>query len=178
MEAEADKAPLGADGALALLGPQLMDMSNVGVKLGGFFFPVPRTVGQVGRGHLARAFLENLAFALRANRDRLEAISGLTLDDFRLGGGFSRGSLFPQVLADVLNKPVKAPAFPHVSALGAAMAAAASCAYSSLEEACKAISPTFRTYEPRVVQAAEYQECYERWLKLAKAMDDLGQEVL
>ncbi|MBI4297330.1 MAG: hypothetical protein HY676_02225 [Chloroflexi bacterium] len=178
LEAAAQASPLGAEGTLALLGPQLMDMGRLGLRLGGFLFPVPRSLGAVSRGHLARAFLENLAFALRANCAQLEAISGIEVSGMHVGGGLSRSHLLGHILAHVLYRPVKVSAQPHVSTLGAAMAAGAATVYSSLEEACQAMLPPFQTYEPEALIAAEYQECYGRWQKLAQGLEQLGPEVL
>lgn len=178
LEQLARGVPPGAEGAMALLGPQAMDMGHLGVRLGGILFPVPLTVGKMEPRHLIRAFLENLCFAARANARQLEEIAGLEIKAFSLGGGLARSQLLAQILAHVLYRPVRASQFPHVSALGAAMCAAVAVIHSSLEDACRAMQPPFRTWEPEVERAAEYQECYQRWLKLSQEMARLSQEVL
>lgn len=55
-----------------------------------------------GRGHLARAVMEGVAFALRDALDEARA-RGLRLDELRLLGGGSRSATWTQALADVLD---------------------------------------------------------------------------
>ncbi len=78
----------------------------------------------VGRGHLARAGLEGLAFRAR---EMVEHIYGAT--DFAppqalgVDGGLTANDLFLQVLADLLGRPVRRHATPEATLLGAAIGA-------------------------------------------------------
>jgi xylulokinase len=75
-----------------------------------------------GRGHLLRAALEGVAFAIRQGLEALLA-TGVPVSELRLAGG---GSLHPgwrQLLADVLERPLLATPIASASALGAALLA-------------------------------------------------------
>ena len=71
MDSLAPETPTGSDGTLALLGPARMDMNTLGMRQDGFLFPVPVAFGGTEQGHLARAALEGIAYAVKANLDSL-----------------------------------------------------------------------------------------------------------
>ncbi|MFQ5996202.1 MAG: FGGY-family carbohydrate kinase [Dehalococcoidales bacterium] len=178
MDSLAAEAPAGAAEVRAFVGPATMDMSHLTMKLGGFLFPVPAGVTDVRRGHLVRAVLENLCFALKANCAQLEAISGLKIEAVSIGGSLAKSRCLAQILPNVLGIPVSVPEITEVSALGAAICAAVgSGAYSSLEEGVKAMVPQFRIVEPDGLTSLEYAEYYERWTATAEWLRKLGEAV-
>ena len=75
-----------------------------------------------GRGHLARAAFEGVAFALK---DGLKALidTGINPESLRLAGGGTARQEWQQLLADVLEKPLYAVSVPSASAKGAALLA-------------------------------------------------------
>jgi xylulokinase len=75
-----------------------------------------------GRGHLLRAALEGVAFAIRQALDALLA-TGVAFDQLRLAGGGSLDPRWQQLLADVLEQPLYAMPTTAASALGAALLA-------------------------------------------------------
>ena len=74
------------------------------------------------RGHLLRAALEGVAFAVRQGLEALLA-TGVPATELRLAGGGTFDPRWRQLLADVLEQPLLASTTPAVSALGAAMLA-------------------------------------------------------
>lgn len=91
-----------------------------------------------GLGHLTRAVMEGVAFGLR---DSVELLRGmLALGEIRVAGGGAQSDLWVQVLADVLDQPVRVVGSVEAAAHGAAMLAATSQGwFASVEEACAAI---------------------------------------
>ncbi|HET9849818.1 MAG TPA: xylulokinase [Candidatus Dormibacteraeota bacterium] len=75
-----------------------------------------------GRGHLLRAALEGVAFAVRQGFEALLA-TGVTAKQLRLAGGGSFDPRWRQLVADVLEQPLYATPTTAVSALGAALLA-------------------------------------------------------
>jgi len=75
-----------------------------------------------GRGHLLRAALEGIAFAVRQGLEALLA-TGVRSTDLRLAGGGSLDPRWRQLLADVLERPVLATPVSDASVLGAALLA-------------------------------------------------------
>ena len=59
-----------------------------------------------GRGHLLRAALEGVAFALRGGLEALEA-AGVPASELRLAGGGAIEEPWRQLLADVLQRPLR-----------------------------------------------------------------------
>jgi xylulokinase len=74
------------------------------------------------RGHLLRAALEGVAFAVRQGLEALLA-TGVAATELRLAGGGSFDARWRQLLADVLEQRLLATATTSASALGAALLA-------------------------------------------------------
>ncbi len=74
------------------------------------------------RGHLLRAALEGVAFAVRQGVEALLA-TGVPATELRLAGGGSFDPRWRQLLADVLEQPLLATATSSASSLGAALLA-------------------------------------------------------
>lgn len=88
-----------------------------------------------GRGHLARATLESIAFQTRDVVDAMCAASGVRLPALRADGGASANRLLLQLQADQLQVPVQRPVVQETTALGAAyLAGLAEGVWSSLDE--------------------------------------------
>jgi xylulokinase len=117
--AEAFAVPPGADGLIFL--PYLTGERTP------YFDPTARGawIGlQLGhaRGHLLRAALEGVAFAIRQGLEALLA-TGVPATEMRLAGGGSFDPRWRQLLADVLEAPLYATPTTAASALGAALLA-------------------------------------------------------
>ncbi len=74
------------------------------------------------RGHLLRAALEGVAFAVRQGLEALLA-TGVQATELRLAGGGTFDPRWRQLLADVLEQPLLATATSSASSLGAALLA-------------------------------------------------------
>ena len=171
--------PPGSNGALALAGPRIADYGNPHLLWGGLLLPQANDLLPIGRAEFARATLENIAYALRANLERVEAVAALRTLQIDLGGGLSRSQLFSQVLADVLGRPVRVSAQPSVSGLGAAMCAAVGvgdCA--GLADAATAMKQPGLAYSPRRAVQAEYLDAYERWLQVYRGLETLSVDLV
>jgi xylulokinase len=124
------------------------------------------------RGHLLRAALEGVAFALREGLEALEDL-GVSFPELRLaGGGASRaggesGEPWRQLLADVLGRPMWL--LPdEISAVASARGAAflaglASGVYSSAEDTLPLTPEPERSIQPG---DADYEAAYERYKEL------------
>jgi len=60
------------------------------------------------RGHLYRAILEGLAYALREGAERCRKRSGKEIRELRVAGGGSRSDAAMQITADVFGLPAAA----------------------------------------------------------------------
>ena len=117
---------------------------------------------------------KNIAYAVRANLEQVERITGREAVRICAGGGMSSNEVFVQMLADVLSRAVFRTPMPHVSGLGAAMAAAtASGAYGSLSEASEAMSGVSQCVEPDPSTSVEYLDLYKQWREMGVRLVDV-----
>ncbi len=171
MDAMASDAPIGSEGVAVFLGPSRMDMAALGLRTGGIVFPVPLTFSDTSRGHLARAALEAIAYAVRANLEQAEAAIGQTLAEVAVGGGMTRTKTWVDILRDVLARPIRVASTPDVSATGAYLCALTAIGeFASLDEVAGSIRYSATVLEPDPRTAGEYADHYQRWATLEKEM--------
>jgi L-ribulokinase len=115
-----------------------------------------------------RALVESTAFGAKKIVDRFQA-EGIKIQSvIALGGVAKKSPFIMQVVADVLNVPIKVPKSEQTCALGAAMfAATVAGLYPTVEEAKQAMgSGMEREYRPNPENAAKYSTLYERYSRL------------
>jgi xylulokinase len=117
--------------------------------------------------HLARAVLEGCAYALRDIVDRLDSL-GLAGDEVRVVGGGARSSLWLQIKADVMDRPVRSVLAEEPTALGAAMlAGCAGGVFSDFDDAvARAVALAPEAIRPDPERAARYEETYAAYRRL------------
>ncbi len=122
---------------------------------------------------LFRALVEATAFGSRAINDRFIS-EGLRIDGVVALGGVAKKSPFVmQIVADVLDMPIRVARSEQACALGSAMAAAvASGIYATTGEAQEHMGGGYETeYRPIPENAARYRELYRKYLELGKFIE-------
>lgn len=116
-------------------------------------------------GHFLRAVMEGVALSLRDCMERLSVgLSETTVT--RLAGGVTRGRIWPQILADVLDRPLET--VDHAeSAIGAAFIAMQAV---KGEEAVPEVKVK-AVVQPISENAIVYNEAFERYQRMADFMD-------
>ncbi len=171
MDSAASDIPAGSEGVMAFLGASRMDMSKIGLRAGGFIFPAPLTFSEIGRGHLTRAALESIAFAVRSNLEQLECVSGVSMSKVAVGGGMIATSSWVEMLPNVLGRSVEVASAPNVTAAGAYVTATSALdGHESLPDMAAERAST-RTLEPSPLDSAEYDDHYQRWTEMANHME-------
>ncbi|MCL6610976.1 MAG: FGGY-family carbohydrate kinase [Peptococcaceae bacterium] len=113
------------------------------------------------RGHLYRALLEGLAFALREGGERIERRTGRKISELRVSGGGSRSREMIRIIAAVFNLPAIRPHTWETSALGAAMAAAVGLKlFPDFRAAARAMVRTRDVTSPDPEHAEVYEKLY------------------
>ena len=131
------------------------------------------------RGHLLRAALEGVAFALREGLEALEA-AGTDAPELRLAGGGSGGSAgepWRQLLADVLGRPLYLlpdGVAPVASARGAALLAGLASGFYRTPGETLDLAPQARRAVSPGEHAPLYEEAYERYLELYPRLGGRG----
>ena len=165
----------GANGALAYLGPGVANMGSLGAAMGGLLFPLLSSFQPTNPGDLLRATLENIAFAIKGNILQLEAVSGQAAKRIALAGGMSGNPVFQTLLMNVLGRDVLLPRGREITGLGAAICAAVGAGvYSRMPEGEAAMASSMVRVRPDDARTLEYQEHYERWLTVKRALEPLG----
>lgn len=166
LSAEAQHEPPGS--AMAFMGPWIADHSRLEFPSRvGFLAPFPAMLAPpLTRPKMGRAILENIAFALRGNLERLQEVSRRNVESLALCGGLSRHRLFNHIVADVCDLPVRVPVIREASALGAAMCAATGAGvYPDLSTAVERMVNWEEVIEPDSALRTKYRTLYKRWLK-------------
>lgn len=112
------------------------------------------------------AAIEGTAFHTRLILERMQEF-GVEINRVINGGGIpKRNELLNQVYANVLQKPILVPQG-DVTSLGSAIFAfLAAGAFTSIEEAQKALVPSYRIYEPQAETSAVYDKLYGMYRRL------------
>ncbi|MBW7904556.1 MAG: xylulokinase [Phycisphaerae bacterium] len=122
-----------------------------------------------GKGHLARAVLEGVAYGLR---DGLELTRGLGIDarQIHLSGGGAASPLWRQILADVFDRPLALLEINQGAAYGAALLAGVGAgAFRDAADAAERCVRISQVVSPGA-NVAEYQRGYERFAALYPAL--------
>ena len=120
-------------------------------------------------GHLTRAVMEGVAYHLRWVLEYAEAF-GVTVGEIRVIGGGGLGSVLPQVLADIVGRPLALVADPHsAGARGAALCALAALGAGDLDRLA-ATTPLSGTVEPDPARAGLYGQRFEVFRSLHAAL--------
>jgi len=167
---EAEKIPIAESGIIALdwmNGRRTPDANQAlkgaiaGLNLGS---DAPR---------IFRALVEATAFGSKAINDRFIE-EGVRIDGvIALGGVAKKSPLVMQIVADVLDMPIKVARSEQACALGTAMAAAVAAGiYSSTAEAQKNMGSGIETeYHPIPENVDKYKELYEKYRKFGKFVE-------
>lgn len=108
-----------------------------------------------GRGHLARAVMEGVTYAMRDSLAIIQEL-GVPVEEIRVGGGGSKSPLWRQLQADVFGQDACVINAEQGPAYGVALLAAVGAgAFTSIQEACAATIRVVSRTAPNLA-AAEY----------------------
>lgn len=169
----AENAPVGCLGVVTFLGPRPINLSQPGLLPGGLLFPVPLTYQEIGPGHLVRATLENIGYALRACLELVEAIGCTRAQAIHLGGGMAANPVFVQLLTNILGRSLASHAAESTGVGAALCASVAAGHFRDLMEAATTNENRYTEVNPDPVTAAEYQSLYLRWCNLQRGVEKL-----
>ncbi len=174
---EAEEIPIEISGVLALdwLNGRRTPDANQNLKgtLAGL------TLG-TDAPHIFRALVEATAFGSKKIADRFIE-NGIEIEGVIALGGVAKKSPFVmQILADVMNIPIKVACSKQTVALGSAMAAAVVAGiYTTFEEAQEAMGSGFeREYNPIKEHVIKYTRLFEKYLLLGEFIEQRMTEQL
>jgi xylulokinase len=122
------------------------------------------------RADLIRAIVEGVCYSQRDGLDIIEQL-GVPVASVRASGGGANSPFWRQILADVLHKRVVTLASQEGSAYGAALIAmAATGAYASVPEVCRAVIREVESLGPRARESGVYEHGHDVYRGLYPAM--------
>jgi autoinducer 2 (AI-2) kinase len=163
LEERAASVPPGSRGLFAILSNLMTARSwvHAAPALIGFDIGDPQ---RSGKRECVRAIEEAAAYVACGHLRIASELAGCELRDLVFTGGAAKGSLWPQIVADVTGVPVTIPAVKESSALGAAIYAGVG---AGLYATTADVPARFeRTVEPRADAHATYRLLYAQWLEL------------
>jgi autoinducer-2 kinase len=177
LEAEAAAVPPGASGVLGIFSNLMEAKHWVHASPAFLQFDIARPETS-GKKECFRAIQEAAAYVSRGHLEIAEEVSGRSVDEVVFTGGASNGSLWPRILADVLDVPVRIPHVRESTALGAAVCAGVGVGvYSSLADAAD-LARFDATVEPEPAPAAQYRQLYEQWREVYDRMLEISDDGL
>jgi len=163
MEQSAFAVPPGSNGVLAVLANAMNARDWRHASAGFLQFDVLAPACS-GRKECIRAIEEAAAYVVQAHRGALEHATGIKSQEVVLSGGAARAVLWPSVIADVLDLPVRATPIPEATAIGAARLAAFGLGcMDSIEDFAAATSNIGRIFEPKRENADRYADLFAQW---------------
>ncbi len=168
LSADAARSRPGAWGVFSTLGAQIFNAAEMSIPLDTITLSNMHTPGgAAGRGHLARAALEGMAFAVHENAAQTLEVAGGKIDAVHVCGGMSRCRTWLQILSEVFALPVHVSPHPEATALGAAMCAAVGAGvHAGLADASQAMAGKAVFFQPDPKAVSAYRELHADWRKL------------
>jgi len=175
LAAEAATVPAGSNGVLGIFSNLMEAKRWVHASPAFLQFDIANP-GRSGKKECFRAIEEAAAYVSRGHLGIVEEVTGLTVDEVVFTGGAAKGELWPRILADVLDAPVRIPVVKESSALGAAVCAGVGAGlYGSLADAVSLARFESRI-EPDGATAARYRELYDQWRAVYDRMLDISED--
>jgi xylulokinase len=130
-----------------------------------------------GRGQLARAVLEGVAFNLRAILDVMRA-QGITVEAIRLIGGGGKSALWRQILADIYGLPIEQLNLPaNATALGAAIAGGVGVGIYPDYSVSQTLAPIAHVDHPDPAKQARYAALYALFQQSYAALEPIFEQL-
>ncbi len=167
----ASKEPIGASGELALDWMNGRRTPDANQNLKGVISGI--NLGSTSP-KVFRALVEASCFGAKKIADRFISEGIPVKGVIALGGIAKKSSFVMQVMADVLNSPIKVAQSEQACALGASVfGAVAAGVYKDTESAMDAMaSPFEKVYEPIKENVEAYKEIYKNYSELCVAMEN------
>jgi len=152
----------------------------------GVRFPGPEAKGSIlgfgdvhTKGHICRAILEGLAYALREGKERIENRIKIPITSLRVSGGGSQSEVAMQVTADIFGLPTQRPHVYETSGLGAAIDAAVGLGmYSNFKDAVTNMTHIGDFFEPNQKNYEMYNDLYNKvYIKMYKNLKSLYERI-
>ena len=119
------------------------------------------------KASMFRSLEENAAIVSAINLEAISSFSGIYSESLTFAGGASKGTLWPQILADVTGREIRIPVVKEATSLGGAMMAGIGAGlYENIEKASRELVEWERSVEPDRKNHQKYAEIKEQWQEI------------
>jgi autoinducer-2 kinase len=166
LESRAAQVPPGANGIVGVFSNVMQASRWIHASPGFVGFDVANP-DRSGPTECFRAIEEAAAYVSRGHLGVIEELADLRVEEAVLTGGAAKGTLWPQIVADVLDLPVRIPVVKESTALGAAIYAGVGAGhYRDAASTADRLVRFERTFTPQQEAVSIYNELFYRWLEL------------
>ncbi|MFI5262643.1 MAG: FGGY-family carbohydrate kinase, partial [Candidatus Limnocylindrales bacterium] len=126
-----------------------------------------------------RAIEEQAAYATRGHLAIIQELTGHKVEEVVMTGGAAKGTLWPQIVADVLGVPIRVPVVKESTALGAALCAGVGAGiYTDLAQTATRLVRWERSFRPDPATRAVYDAAFASWSVVYQRVLQLSEEGL
>lgn len=119
-----------------------------------------------GRGHLARAVMEGVTFALKQTLDLSLSLAG-DVGTIIVSGGAVESDVWRGIQADIFGVPLRKTTQPEQTCVGAALLAGIGCGiYADYDSAVEKVAVQGHITEPNAANHARYMALYDQFVHL------------
>ena len=166
LESRAAQVPPGANGIVGVFSNVMQASRWIHASPGFVGFDVANP-DRSGPTECFRAIEESAAYVSRGHLGVIEELADLRVEEAVLTGGAAKGTLWPQIVADVLDLPVRIPVIKESTALGAAIYAGVGAGlYRDAASTADRLVRFEHTFAPQPEAVSIYNELFDRWLEL------------
>jgi xylulokinase len=176
MDLEGEISPPGANGLLFLPYMQGERSPVWDPHARGLFFGLSL---DTTRRDMIRSILEGTAYGLRQNLEIAEKNLGFSAKELRIVGGGSKSTIWSQIKADILKRPLTMLSQQETAVMGAAMLGGlASGRFVDYREAvCEASAQPLRVLPPNPDWGSLYDQMYDSYLSLYLSNKELFEQL-
>lgn len=123
------------------------------------------------RAHFVRSIFEGIAFQYEECLELIEEL-GLRVKEASIVGGEARSSLWNQIKADIISRPIRRPMIEDAAALGSAILSSIGAGiYGTVGKAIKNMVRTERTYTPNARDSQTYSRYYNKYREIYRSIE-------
>jgi len=128
------------------------------------------------KGHFTRAVMEGISYSMR---DCLEEVKkqNISINEYRLIGGGAKGTLWRQILADILGEPLVLTSSNDSSMGSAMLAGVATGIFRDFEESVDRCVAVTGIVTPDPQAHAFYEKGFETYRNIQKALEDIYHQI-
>ena len=162
-------------GTFTVIGPRVFNLTKLRPDMpGGILFRFPTLQLRPCSGDILRAFLESIAYAVKANIAQIQSVTGSVTAAVTVGGGMSRNALLLELIADAAGVPVRRAREAESTGLGCAvLVAAGSGVYPDIGAAAGAMC----RHDAIAPQAERLDQCasgFAKWRELYESLENVS----